>query len=131
MGKSREKTEEVGSETIARIDESEIEDEKKMDWTQVEGGRIKSVEKANKKRKEDNEEDSVSTDEDSEREVISGRREEIKMIVRFKEGHGVKGVNPIELTNELRKQSGEIRCARVLQDGALVVICDNEDRGIK
>ncbi len=39
---------------------------------------MKSVEKANKKRKKDNEEDSVSTDEDSEREVISGRREEIK-----------------------------------------------------
>lgn len=130
MGKSRKKKkEEVGSETRSRIDESEIEDENdEMGWTQVEGGRIKSVEKANNKRKKDNEGDSVGTDEDSEKEVTSERREEIKMIVRFKEGQGVKGVNPIELTNELRKQLGEIRGARILQDGALLVICDNEEQ---
>lgn len=70
----------------------------------------------------------VSIDEDGERELISGRREEIKMIVRFKEGHGLKGVNPIELTNELRKQTGEIKCSRVLQGGALMVICDSEEQ---
>jgi len=89
---------------------------------------MKSVEKANKKRKKDNEEESVSTDDDSEREEIDERREEIKMIIRFKEGQGIKGVNPIELTNELRKQAGEIKCARVLQDGALMVRCENEEQ---
>lgn len=52
------KKKEVGSETKDRIDESEIEDDMDTGWSQVEGGRIKSVGKTTKKKKKDNEEDS-------------------------------------------------------------------------
>lgn len=37
-------------------------------------------------------------------------------------------MNLVELTNELRKQTGEIKYTRVLQDGALMVICDSEEQ---
>lgn len=73
-----EKKEEVGSETKDRIDESEIEDDMDTGWSQVEGGRIKSVEKTTKKRKKYNEEDSVSIDQDIERELISEEERKLK-----------------------------------------------------
>ncbi len=39
--------------------------------------------------------------------------------------YGVKSV--IALTNEL-KQADEIKCAKVLQDGPLMVICNSEEQ---
>lgn len=53
---------------------------------------------------------------------------EFKIIFKFREAHEIAGVSPITLTNHLKKSIGDIKIAKVLHDGALLVICKDEEQ---
>lgn len=86
---------------------------------------------ARKRKKNNKEVTTGSSGESGEEEVIERRREELKLMIRFREGHGMIGVSPIALTTELKKLIGEIKSAKVMQDGALLMICVNGEQRIK
>ncbi len=109
-----------GSETL-RMDDMEV------GWTQIEGRSGKKESKKRKKGKEEaSESSSVASEEegDGRNRVISG----LRVILKFKEAVGISGINPLVLTYELRKLVGEIEFAKVLQDGALLIACMNEEQ---
>lgn len=54
--------------------------------------------------------------------------DELKVIFTFKEDGGIQKVSPIELTKELRKVAGEIKLSKVLRDGNLMIVCNNEEQ---
>lgn len=48
------------------------------------------------------------------------------MVVRFEGGDGAKKIGPVKQTKVLREQVGEIKFARVLDDGNLLIGCKDE-----
>lgn len=117
-----------GSETLRVENSGEEEEEDDMDigWTQIEGRYGK---KASRKRKKGKEDASESSSLASEEEGVGEKAKlGFRIILRFKEETGVSGINPMMLTHELKKQVGEIAFAKVLQDGALMIVCKNEEQ---
>ena len=57
--------------------------------------------------------------EDEENEIV-------RMIVRFVEQGGIGKMNPIKLTKELTGKCGEVKFAKVLGDGNLMIGCKDE-----
>ena len=51
----------------------------------------------------------------------------INMVVRFEEEGGVKKFDPLKLTQIIQRQVGEVRYARVLGDGNLLIGCNTEE----
>ena len=60
----------------------------------------------------------------------SDREKCVFVVVRFENG-GVKGMDPMRLTNVLKSQIGAIQNARVLEDGNLLIGCVSEDQVVK
>lgn len=58
---------------------------------------------------------------------VRDRDDNFRVVVRF-EGDGVKNVDPIKLTNIIKKQVGEVRYAGVLNDGNLLIVCTSEEQ---
>lgn len=56
---------------------------------------------------------------------------EFKVLLKFKEGDGVGNLNPLSLTTSLKKEIGEIKLARVLRDGSVLVICTDVEQRSK
>lgn len=75
------------------------------------------------KRKNNNKGTTGSSRERIEEGMIERRRDEIKLMVRFRVGHRMIGVSLIAITIELKRLIGEIKSAKVMQDGALLVMC--------
>ena len=55
-----------------------------------------------------------------------GKKVDVKMIVRFAEEGGIGKMNPLKLTKELTGKCGDIKFARVLGDGNLLIGCSDE-----
>lgn len=113
-----------GLEALKMGDTGEEEDDMEVGWAQV------RAEKVNKKRKKGKEERLESSSTASEEEGIDQNKikSELRIILKFKGDVGVSGVNPLMLTYELKKLVGEIEFAKVLQDGALIIACRNEEQ---
>ncbi len=116
-----------GSETLRMDDTGEEEDDMEVGWTKIEG---RSGKKETKKRKKGKEDGSESSSVASEEEGDGRNRSNsgLRVILKFKEVVGISGINPLVLTYELRKLVGEIEFAKVLQDGALLIACMNEEQ---
>lgn len=54
--------------------------------------------------------------------------DELKVILKFKEDGGIQKVSPIVLTKELRRVVGEIKIAKVLNNGDLMIVCNSEEQ---
>ena len=53
-------------------------------------------------------------------------RVEFKVILRFGEEKGISGMNPVRLTAFLKEKVGDIRMAKILRDGNLLIVCGDE-----
>jgi hypothetical protein len=52
---------------------------------------------------------------------------EFKVVVKLmKEGESFNKWNPIKLTKEINTLVGNVKCAKVLRDGSLLIICNND-----
>jgi hypothetical protein len=60
---------------------------------------------------------------DSSEEEGVEKKVDVKMIVRFAEEGGIGKMNPLKLTKELTGKCGDIKFARVLGDGNLLIGC--------
>jgi len=49
------------------------------------------------------------------------------VVVRFEEP-GVKGLDPLKLTKIIKNQVGEVKYARILNDGNLLIGCSSEEQ---
>lgn len=67
----------------------------------------------------------------SDEERGSEEIEEFKVILRFREGNGVQALNPVKLTTVLKNQVGDIKLAKVLRDGNLLILCKNKEQSEK
>lgn len=114
-----------GSETLRMGETGEEEADMEVGWDMARTGK-----KVNKKRKKGKEEISESSSIASEEEGDEGNnvKREFRIILKFKGEVGVLGCNPLTLTYELKKLVGEIAFAKVLQDGALMITCRNEEQ---
>ena len=63
---------------------------------------------------------------DSSEEEGVEKKVDVKMIVRFAEEGGIGKMNPLKLTKELTGKCGDIKFARVLGDGNLLIGCSDE-----
>ena len=63
---------------------------------------------------------------DSSEEKGVEKKVDVKMIVRFAEEGGIGKMNPLKLTKELTGKCGDIKFARVLGDGNLLIGCSDE-----
>lgn len=118
-----------GPETLVSVDDTDVEDD------QMELG--KTGEERNidireyvgtKKRKKKQIEVRSSGESGSEQEVRSVNLDELKVILKFKEDGGIQKVSPIVLTKELRRVVGEIKIAKVLNNGDLMIVCNSEEQ---
>lgn len=114
-----------GSETLE--DTREEEDDMEVGWTRIEK---RSGRKGPKKRKKGKEEglDNSSLTSEEEKDDRNEVKNDLRIILKFKEEVGVSGMNPLALTHELKRLLGEIAFAKVLQDGALMIACKNEEQ---
>ena len=55
-----------------------------------------------------------------------GKKVDVKMIVRFAEEGGIGKMNPLKLIKELKGKCCDIKFARVLGDGNLLIGCSDE-----
>lgn len=56
-------------------------------------------------------------------------RDEYKLFIKLmQEGATFKEWNPIQLTKSLNKEMGEVRSAKILRNGQLLVFCENEEQ---
>lgn len=120
-----------GPETLDSIDETDKEDDQtELGRTEEEGSRDRREDVGTKKRKKKHQERQVRSSGESgnEQETRNGNLDELKVILKFKEEGGIQKVSPIALTKDLRKLAGEIKLARVLKNGDLMIICKNEDQ---
>lgn len=51
------------------------------------------------------------------------QEDDLRVIVKFKEGNDISGVGLFVLTNGLKKALGEVEMAKVLWDGRLLITC--------
>ncbi|KAL1251100.1 hypothetical protein QQF64_018896 [Cirrhinus molitorella] len=116
-----------GSETLNMEDSGEEEDDMEVGWTQIKG---RTGRKGSKKRKKGKVEGSDSSSITGEEEGDGGNKDRngFRIIFKFKDEVGISGVNPWALTYELKKLVGEIAFAKILQDGALLIACLNEEQ---
>lgn len=54
--------------------------------------------------------------------------DEFKVVLRFNEEKGVQGMSPVKVTTILKNQVGEVRMAKVLRDGNLLIMCNNKEQ---
>ncbi|XP_014891407.1 uncharacterized protein LOC106949576 isoform X3 [Poecilia latipinna] len=82
---------------------------------------------AERKRKKGNEESTEDTDnEGTEEGKEAPKRPNLNIIIRFDEGDGVKKIDPLKLTKALKAHIGEIKHAKILRDGNLLIGCNSE-----
>lgn len=67
----------------------------------------------------------------SDEERNSEESKEFKVILRFREGNGVQALNPVKLTTVLKNQLGDIKLAKVLRDGNLLILCKSKEQSEK
>lgn len=84
------------------------------------GGKRHSA--SERKRKKRSEGSTEGTDSEGNEE---GTNPSMNVIVRFEE-EGVKKIDPLKLTRALKAQVGEIKYAKILRDGNLLVGCNTE-----
>lgn len=91
------------------------------------GSRTKKLANVRRKRKK-NYSDSLGGTESEGREVeVNNLRSELfNVVVRFEGEGGVKKTDPLKLTNIIKAQIGEVKYARVLGDGNLLIGCSSE-----
>lgn len=59
---------------------------------------------------------------------MEGDDAEFKVILRFSEEKGVHDMSPVKLTTILKNQIGDVKMAKVLRDGNLLMMCINEEQ---
>ncbi|KAI2664043.1 Nucleic-acid-binding protein from transposon X-element [Labeo rohita] len=95
---------------------------------EVGGGIYESWESVrNNKRKKKRKNKTDESDSDSGSNTEEKRREEYVIFAKLvDEGDSFGGMNPIQLTKSLNKEIGEIKSAKVLRNGALMIVCKDE-----
>lgn len=70
-------------------------------------------------------------DSDGRGNVTERKREDFNIIIKLaQEGASFGDWNPIQLTKSISKEIGEVRSAKILRDGSLIIICkDGEQQG--
>ncbi|XP_059186385.1 uncharacterized protein LOC131969355 [Centropristis striata] len=87
-------------------------------WNVVKGG------KAKRKRKEREQKGRTSVSEETDSEQAKKGEEEHKIIITLEqEGASFGEWNPVRITKAINKQVGEVKSAKVLRSGALLVFC--------
>lgn len=92
-------------------------------WEKVgKGGR-----KINERKRKKQEENSLEGSENESQEGMSGRKktEMYNVVIRFEGEEGVKRMDPLKMTKIIKTQVGEIKYARVLRDGNLLIGCNS------
>lgn len=113
----KETDSESSSMVCSEEDESGINE-----WESV--GKGKNAKSRKRKKKETS---SIEESESEERE--KRRRQEImNVVVRFEGDGGLKKIDPIKLTKILKGKIGEVKYARILGDGNLLIGCNNKDQ---
>ncbi|XP_067281993.1 uncharacterized protein [Pseudorasbora parva] len=81
----------------------------------------------NNKRKKKRKDKTDESDSDRESNIQDERREEYVIFAKLvDEGDSFGGMNPMQLTKSLNREIGEIKSAKVLRNGALLVVCKDE-----
>ena len=63
---------------------------------------------------------------------MEGRREEFKVVIKLdQEGASFAAWNPIRLTKSICKKRGEVRCAKVLRNGTMLIVCKDGEQQTK
>lgn len=95
---------------------------------EVGGGIYESWESVrNNKRKKKRKNKTDESDSDRGSTTEEKRREEYVIFAKLvDEGDSFGGMNPIQLTKSLNKEIGEIKSAKVLRNGALMIVCKDE-----
>lgn len=76
------------------------------------------------KRKKSKNNKSDDSDCDRRAAVVERRREDYKVIVKpAQEGASFGNWNPIQLTQSINNEIGEVRCTKILRNGSLLIIC--------
>lgn len=95
-------------------------------WEQVRRGE-KGRKASEKKRKKNDKESLESTESEGQgEEVNSGKKESLNVVVRFDGEGGIKKMDPLTITKIIRTQVGEVKYAKVLGDGNLLIGCNTE-----
>lgn len=94
-------------------------------------GNVKNV-KAKRKRESVSKKGRNSTSEETDSEQMKEGEEEHKVIIRLEhEGVSFREWNPVFLTKAKKRVMGEVRSAKVLRSGALLVGCRDSSQGGK
>ena len=95
-------------------------------WEQVgRGGRSRRA-SGIKRKKEDKDSLEGTESEGQGEEAKSGRKGSLNVVVRFEGEGGVKKMDPLKITKIIRAQVGEVKYAKVLGDGNLLIGCNTE-----
>ncbi|XP_067275529.1 uncharacterized protein [Pseudorasbora parva] len=102
------------------------DERRESDWEEV--GRVRRDKKAvSRKRKKKGDACSNGTEsEEREDERKDPKSMLFNVVVRFEGEGGVKRIDPIKLTKIIKEQVGEVKYARILGDGNLLIGCSNE-----
>lgn len=86
--------------------------------------------KSNKRKKERNGSGSsgATDSEEGEGGQKASQDKQVNMVVRFEGEGGVKKIDPLKLTKIIRGQVGEVKYAKVLADGNLLIGCNSEQQ---
>lgn len=89
-------------------------------WEEIKG------EKARRKRKKVRQKGRSSISEETDTEQTRGEEEEHKVIIRLEqEGASFGEWNPVLITKGINSLLGEVKSAKVLRSGALLIFCNN------
>jgi len=112
------------------MDYSEVEgngsdERRESDWEEV--GRMHKDKKDTSRKRKKKKGSASSNGTESEEDV--GKESAVRLfnvVVRFEGEGGVKKMDPLKLTKIIREKVGEVKYARILGDGNLLVGCNNE-----
>lgn len=103
---------------------SEENDRREGEWEEVvRGNRIGKVSRPKCKQRPSSGRTKSEGREGEEKEPKGGL---MNVVVRFEGEEGVKKIDPLKLSKVIRRQVGEVKYARVLGDGNLLIGCSTE-----
>lgn len=111
-------TGESGSSGMEASGREDNEESVEKEWETV--GAWGSPRKSSRKRRKNNTGGSENEDKEPEKEIS------LNVVVRFEGEGGVKKIEPLKLTKIIRAQVGEVKYARVLEDGNMLIGCNSE-----
>lgn len=109
------------------INSMEFRDQEgESEWEDVERGTRTKKLARHKRKKNDSDSLGGTGSEGREVEVNDLRSELFNVVVRFEGEGGVKKTDPLKLTKIIKARIGELKYARVLGDGNLLIGCSSE-----